>query len=91
MSRVTLVRTEDRKNGVGASLKALAVNPVHGKEVLIKPNEDIMKRKIFKQEQIARAVELGLGASSPSEIDVEPVNPESQKYCDRVLAILNKA
>jgi hypothetical protein len=48
------------------------------KRVLIKPNEDIMKRKIFKQEQIARAVELGLGASSPSEIDVEPVNPESQ-------------
>ena len=29
-------------------------------------NENIMGRKIFEQEQIARAVELGLGVSSPS-------------------------
>ena len=33
-------------------------------------NAAIMQRKIFEQEQIARAVELGLGASSPSEIEV---------------------
>ena len=37
-SRVALVRTDDRQNGVKASLKALGINPVKGKEVLIKPN-----------------------------------------------------
>jgi len=37
-SRVALVRTGNRKEGVKASLKALGINPVKGKEVLIKPN-----------------------------------------------------
>ncbi len=37
-SLVTLVRTEDRRQGVRASLSALGINPVKGKEVLIKPN-----------------------------------------------------
>ncbi|MDI6763409.1 MAG: DUF362 domain-containing protein [Thermodesulfobacteriota bacterium] len=40
-------------------------------------NESIMKPKIFDQEQIARAVELGLGASSPSEIEVIPADEKS--------------
>jgi uncharacterized protein (DUF362 family) len=52
-------------------------------------NEEIMKRRIFEQEQIARAVELGLGPSSPSEIDVVSVDSESQEYCDRVVKMLN--
>src|SRR4030042_3826800 len=37
-SRVILAKTEDRKEGVKASLKALNVNPAKGKQVLIKPN-----------------------------------------------------
>jgi uncharacterized protein (DUF362 family) len=53
-------------------------------------NENVMKPKIFEQEQIARAVELGLGASSPSEIDVIPADGKSQVYGDRVLEILKK-
>jgi uncharacterized protein (DUF362 family) len=53
-------------------------------------NESIMKPKIFEQEQIARAVELGLGVSSPSEIDVIPADEKSQVYRDRVLEILKK-
>ena len=53
-------------------------------------NESIMKPKIFEQEQIARAVELGLGASSPSEIEVIPADEKSQIYRDRVLEILKK-
>jgi uncharacterized protein (DUF362 family) len=53
-------------------------------------NEDIMKRRIFEQEQIARAVELGLGVSSPSEINVVSVDPESREYCDPVVEMLNK-
>ena len=53
-------------------------------------NDSIMKPKIFEQEQIARAVELGLGASSPSEIEVIPADEKSQDYGDRVLEILKK-
>lgn len=53
-------------------------------------NDQIMNTKIFKQEQIARAVELELGATSPSEIEVLSANPESQKYRDRVVEILNR-
>lgn len=53
-------------------------------------NESIMKPKIFEQEQIARAVELGLGASSPSEIDLIPADEKSQIYRDQVLEILKK-
>jgi uncharacterized protein (DUF362 family) len=53
-------------------------------------NAQVMNTKIFDQEQIARAVEIGLGASSPSEIEVVAADPESQNYRDRVLEILNK-
>ena len=53
-------------------------------------NESIMKPKVFQQEQIARAVELGLGASSPSEIELIPVDEKSQAYRDRVVGILRQ-
>ena len=53
-------------------------------------NESIMKPKIFEQEQIARAVELGLGASSPSGIDVIPADEKSRVYRDQVLEMLKK-
>jgi len=52
-------------------------------------NDQIMNTKIFDQEQIARAVELGLGAASPSEIVVVPADEQSQEYCDRIVEILN--
>ena len=52
-------------------------------------NDQIMNTKIFDQEQIARAVELGLGAASPSEIVVVPADEQSQDYCDRIAEILN--
>jgi uncharacterized protein (DUF362 family) len=53
-------------------------------------NGQIMKSKIFEQEQIARAAELGLGASSPSDIEVIPVDENSREYRDRVTAVLNQ-
>jgi uncharacterized protein (DUF362 family) len=53
-------------------------------------NDSIMKTKIFEQEQIARAVELGLGSSSPSEIEVIPADEKSQEYRDRIVEILGK-
>jgi uncharacterized protein (DUF362 family) len=51
-------------------------------------NSAIMNRKIFEQRQIARAVELGLGASSPDEIDLIASGPESEAYRDTILKVL---
>jgi len=56
---------------------------------LLGSNENIMKPKIFEQEQIARAAELGLGASSPSEIEVTPADKNSQDYRDRIVRVLS--
>jgi len=53
-------------------------------------NESIMKPKIFDQEQIARAVELGLGASSHSEIEVFPADKNSQGYKEDIEEILKR-
>ena len=57
---------------------------------LLGSNPGIMRPKIFEQEQIARAVDLGLGASSPSEIQLIPADEKSQDYRDRVAGILGK-
>jgi len=57
---------------------------------LLGSNDQIMTPKIFEQEQIARAVEIGLGASSPLEIDVLPADDQSREYRNRVVEILNK-
>lgn len=57
---------------------------------LLGSNPQIMSRKIFEQEQISRAVELGLGASSPSEIELIAVDEKSKEYRDQVFEILKK-
>lgn len=57
---------------------------------LLGSNDQIMTPKIFEQEQIARAVEIDLGASAPSEIDVLPADDQSREYRNRVVEILNK-
>ena len=53
-------------------------------------NPQIMNTRIFDQEQIARAVELGLGASSPAKIDVIAADEHSREYRDQVVGILNQ-
>ena len=53
-------------------------------------NNDIMNTKIFDQEQISRAADLGLGASSPSDIDLISADDASREYRDRIANILNK-
>jgi uncharacterized protein (DUF362 family) len=53
-------------------------------------NDRIMTRKIFEQTQIARAAELGLGASFPAEIELVAADKKSQDYCGRVQEILNQ-
>jgi uncharacterized protein (DUF362 family) len=43
---------------------------------------------IFRQEQIARAVELGLGVDGPEKIDLVTADPESEAYADEIRQIL---
>jgi len=53
-------------------------------------NNQIMNANIFDQEQIARAVQIGLGASSPKDIEVIPADEQSYQYRDSVVGILNQ-
>jgi uncharacterized protein (DUF362 family) len=53
-------------------------------------NDQIMKPKIFEQEQIARAVELGLGVPSPSGINIIAEDDQSREYRSRVVEILQQ-
>jgi len=53
-------------------------------------NDQIMKPKIFEQEQIARAAQIGLGASSPAEIDLFPADDQSREFRDRIADVLNQ-
>lgn len=51
-------------------------------------NAAIMERPIFRQEQIARAVELGLGAAGPQQIELVTADPESRAYAAKLERIL---
>lgn len=53
-------------------------------------NAAVMNRNIFAQEQIARAAELGLGAASPTEIELRAVDDASREYCSRVEEMLRR-
>lgn len=47
-------------------------------------------RPVFKHDQIARAAELGLGAASPGEIEIVPVDDETRKIAESIRAVLDK-
>ncbi len=51
-------------------------------------NEAIMGTKIFAQEQIQRAVELGLGVSRPEDIELVTADDAGRAYADKIKAIL---
>jgi uncharacterized protein (DUF362 family) len=53
-------------------------------------NSDVMNTKIFEQEQISRAADLGLGASSPADIDLISADETSDEYRDRIASILSE-
>ncbi len=44
--------------------------------------------RVFEQEQLARAVELGLGVSAPDQIELLTDRPESAAYAQQIQAIL---
>jgi uncharacterized protein (DUF362 family) len=49
---------------------------------------DVSKGRIFEQDQIVRAVELGLGVKSPSQIELVTDDPESAAFAAEVKDIL---
>jgi uncharacterized protein (DUF362 family) len=51
-------------------------------------NAAIMKPKIFEQEQIARAAELGVGVDSPSRIEILAGDEKDREYRRRITEIL---
>ncbi|OGO28970.1 MAG: hypothetical protein A2Z16_05195 [Chloroflexi bacterium RBG_16_54_18] len=51
---------------------------------------EVAKGKIFEQEQIARAVELGLGVDSPTKIQLLPADQESAAYAEDINYILSQ-
>jgi len=53
-------------------------------------NPAIMEKKIFDQEQISRAVELGLGVSRPQAIEIATDDGEGKQYAERLRSILDQ-
>ncbi len=50
---------------------------------------EVSKGRVFDQEQIKRAVELGIGVSSPEEIDIIPMNRDAEGIADRIMKELH--
>ncbi len=62
----------------------LAILKYHGS------NDAIMSTKIFEQEQLARAVELGLGVRSPDQIEIVTADAQSRDYAGKLKEILSR-
>jgi len=50
--------------------------------------KEVSQGKIFKQDQIDRAVRLGLGVDSPEKIEILTADPESEAYAAQIRAEL---
>ena len=57
---------------------------------LLGTTPEVSQGRIFEQEQIARAIELGLGISSPDQIQIVTGDPESDAFAAQVSDILLK-
>ncbi|MBI3583019.1 MAG: DUF362 domain-containing protein [Nitrospinae bacterium] len=83
--------TKKRGDVIVAGTDRIAIDAV-GLAILkdLGSNKAIMEKKIFEQEQIHRAVELGLGISKPEDIEILTDDDESKKYAERLMKILLK-
>ncbi len=83
--------TKKAANVILAGTDRIAIDAV-GLAILkeIGSNKAIMEKKIFQQEQIARAVELRLGVNKPQDIEILTDDRQSQIYADRLREILLK-
>jgi uncharacterized protein (DUF362 family) len=50
---------------------------------------EVTRGKVFEQEQLARAVQLGLGVTSPNEIELVTNDAASAEFAKKIQAILN--
>jgi uncharacterized protein (DUF362 family) len=50
----------------------------------------INDKAVFEHDQIARAIELGLGAANPGEVEIVPVDEESRSIAEKITAQLEK-
>ncbi len=81
--------TLKQANVVAAGTDRVAVDAV-GLAILkeLGSNDAIMETPIFAQEQMARAVEVGLGIQGPGEIELVSDDAEGLAYCTRLEEIL---
>ena len=49
---------------------------------------NVEKGRVFEQAQIARAMEMGLGADGPEKIEILTVDPNSAAYAEEIKAVL---
>ncbi len=80
-----------RADVILAGTDRVAVDAV-GLSVLkeIGSNKAIMGKKIFEQEQIARAAQLCLGVDRPDAIEIVADDEESRRYAEHLKSILQK-
>ncbi len=45
---------------------------------------EVSRGRVFEQEQIKRAAELGIGVGSPEEIDIIPLNEEAEDIAEKI-------
>ncbi len=83
--------TKKRADVIIAGTDRIAIDAV-GLSILkeLGSNSAIMEKKIFAQEQIARAVELGLGVSQPEDIEILTDDEKSRRYAEELQGILSK-
>ncbi len=72
------------KDRVALDASGVATLKMHG------TTNKLMDRRVFEQDQIRRAAELGLGASSPGEVELVPVDDGSVDVTERIRAVLEK-
>ena len=57
---------------------------------LVGTTPEVSQGKIFEQDQIARAVELGLGVSTAGQIELVTGDKESEEYAEKVKGVLGE-
>lgn len=53
-------------------------------------NPTIMSKKVFEQDQIQRAVEIGLGISRPDQIEITASDAAGRSYAEKIKSILKE-
>ena len=83
--------TRKRADAIVAGTDRIAIDAV-GLAMLkdLGCKKEIMDRPVFEQEQISRAVELGLGVSRPEDITIKSDDDAGRQYADRLTAILQQ-